>query len=77
EEDNLNEEEIKRQILKADKLIKKLPIIMQNHEKKQENIVYTSKLIDTRGIVSEFEKVKSDQKPSKEVRIDKIDSNLF
>ncbi|CAG8578634.1 15682_t:CDS:1, partial [Cetraspora pellucida] len=70
DQDNYN---IKQQFLKADKLNKKMIIIAKKHE----NNMYTSKLIDTREIVSEFENFKRNQnlKPSKEVCINYIDSN--
>ncbi|CAG8699871.1 2450_t:CDS:1, partial [Dentiscutata heterogama] len=52
-----SDNEIKQQFFEADKLIKEFPIITQKHE----NNKYTSKLIDTRGIVSELESFKSNQ----------------
>ncbi|CAG8681545.1 14480_t:CDS:1, partial [Ambispora leptoticha] len=46
---------IKQQFLEADKLSKEMAIIMQKHE----NIKYTSKPIDMKGIVSELNNYKS------------------
>ncbi|CAG8769143.1 811_t:CDS:1, partial [Ambispora leptoticha] len=46
-----SEKEIKQQFLEADKSIKELPITSQKHD----NVMYTSKLIDTKEIVSMVE----------------------
>ncbi|CAG8573434.1 17442_t:CDS:1, partial [Cetraspora pellucida] len=68
-------QEIKQQFLEADKLIKEQPITTKKHE----NVIYTSKLIDTIEVNSKFEqfRISQDLKPSKGVCIDKIDTNLI